>query len=574
MTRAGTGGDSVIDARLRLALLSIAAAAASCGGGGSGGGPPAPVAAPSPPPPAASFRDATPSSGIAFTVGFSGTMSNDEIPVILPSGAAAGDVDGDGRTDLLVVRGDLGPNLLYRNLGGMQFEDIAPASGIAYTKSATENYRHGSPALADLDGDGDLDVLLPGLDSDPTMVFANDGSGAFTDVTAGSGLDAMASEFTFSPAFGDYDMDGDLDLLLGHWGTPRDFSNPGETEHLWRNDSDAGGIRFTPVTQAAGLSQAFIASDDPLITQRNFDYAFAPTFAKVDDDALPDILLVADFNFSHVFMNNGDGTFRNATDYAVIKDGNGMGSAVGDYDGDGDLDWFVSSIRATGENIPDELSQIGNRLYRNDDGVFNDATSDAGVADGGWGWGSSFVDFDNDGDLDIYQTNGWPRFDQYGGFPTDTTRAFVSNGDGTFDEDAAGLGMEDSEEGRGVVCADFDDDGDMDLLLLHRNPINAATLWENTTDNGAGYLGVVLRGLPPNTAAVGARITASVDGRELMREVTLGSNFASHNPVRQLFGLGESSFVDRLVVDWPDGEQTTMTGVDANRYIEIAHPRR
>ena len=530
---------------------------------------------PGPPlPPAPAFVDVTAESGIAFTSGYTGTMSNDEVAIILPSGVAAGDVDADGMVDLFIVRGDNGPNLLYRNVGGMQFQDIATASGVAYTESPTTSYRHASPALADLDGDGDLDLLLPGLDSDPTLVYANDGTGNFVDVTAGSGFDSMTSAFSFSPALGDYDLDGDLDLLLGHWGTPRDFTTPGDTEILWRNDSDATGIRFVSVGDTAGLSTPFITSTDPLITQRNFDTSFTPTFARIDDDAYPDILLVADFNFSHVFMNNGDGTFANATDFAVITDGNGMGSAVGDYDADGDLDWFVSSILANGDDVPDMLSLIGNRLYRNEMGTFNDVTSEAGVADGGWGWGSCFVDLDNDGHLDIYQTNGWPGFDVFGGFPTDTTRVFMSDGNGAFVNDAARLGLDDTEEGRGVVCADFDSDGDMDILLLHRNESNAVTLWENTADNGANYLAVDLQGLPPNTDGVGARITVSAGGGDQIRDVFLGSNFASHNDTVQSFGLGDTSFVDNLVVDWPDGEQSVITGVDANQRLVISHPLR
>ena len=560
--------------RFRLLLAAVAALPLCACSGGSDGASTAAPPPPAPPPPPPLFIDATADSGIAFTVGYSGTMSNDEVALILPSGVAAGDVDNDGRVDLFIVRGDVGPNLLYRNLGGMRFEEIADAAGVAFTASAAGNYRHGSPALADLDGDDDLDLLLPGLDSDPTMIYVNDGSGVFTDATAGSGLDGMVSEFSFSPALGDYDLDGDLDLLLGHWGTPRDFSNPGDTEHLWRNDSDATGIRFSSVSDTAGLSTPFITSTDPLITQRNFDTAFTPTFARIDDDAYPDILLVADFNFSHVFLNAGDGTFRNETDFAIITDGNGMGSAVGDYDADGDLDWFVSSILARGDDVPDMLSLIGNRLYRNDLGTFNDVTSDAGVADGGWGWGSCFADLDNDGHLDIYQTNGWPGFAVHGGFPTDATRVFMSDGSGSFTEQAAQLGLDDTEEGRGVVCADFDDDGDIDILLLHRNAGNALTLWENTTDDDANYLTVSLLGRAPNTRAVGARITVSSGGRDQIRDVILGSNFASHNDTVQTFGLGIVSFADNVAVDWPDGERTVITGVDANQRLVIPHPLR
>ena len=439
---------------------------AGCGGGG-GSPPPAPpptgpVTGPVQPPPTEDpqFTDVTGDSGISFTIGFSGEMRNHEVPILAPSGVAAGDYDRDGDVDLFIVRGDLGPNLLYRNDGELRFAEVAAEADVAFTKPGDRTYRHGSPTMADLDGDGDLDLLIPGLDGDPSFIFANDGDGTFTDVTAGSGLDGMRAAYSLSPALGDYDLDGDLDLALGHWGTPRDFiGGVGDTEHLWRNESVAGRIRFRSVSEEAGIAPSVVLNRDPRISQRAFDPTFTPTFARIDDDAYPDLLMVGDFNFSQVFLNNRDGTFRNVTDYEVIIDGNGMGSAVGDYDGDGDLDWFVSSILAIGENVPTHVSRIGNRLYRNDDGVFVDATNVADVADGGWGWGSCFIDFENDGDLDIYHTNGWTEFDEFGGFSRDESRAFVSDGAGGFRESAASLGLNDAEQGRGVVCADFDNDG-------------------------------------------------------------------------------------------------------------------
>ncbi|MYE12372.1 MAG: hypothetical protein F4X99_12095 [Gammaproteobacteria bacterium] len=515
----------------------------------------------------------TADSGISFTIGFASDMRNPEVPIVAPSGAAAGDYDGDGDVDVFIVRGDLGPNLLYRNNGRMRFTDVAAEAGVAFTKPGERTYRHGSPAMADLDGDGDLDLLIPGLDGDPTFVFSNDGDGTFTDVTPGSGLDRMRAEYSLSPAFGDYDLDGDLDLALGHWGTPRDFlGGVGDTEHLWRNDSEAGRIRFSSVSEEAGIAPSVILNTDPRISQRAFDPTFTPTFARIDDDEYPDLLMVGDFNFSQVFLNNRDGTFRNVTDYEVIVDGNGMGSAVGDYDGDGDLDWFVSSILAIGEDVPSHVSRVGNRLYRNDEGVFVDATEVADVADGGWGWGSCFLDFENDGDLDIYHTNGWTEFDEYGGFTRDASRAFVSNGAGGFRDSAATLGLDDTEQGRGVVCADFDNDGDVDILLLHANAENAATLYRNDTE-GNHYLGVRLQGRHPNSSAVGARIVLDAGGTDYLREVHLGSNFASHNPTAQVIGLGRATQVERLWVFWPDGEETFEQMVAVDRYVDIAHPR-
>lgn len=490
-----------------------------------------------------------------------------------PSGVAAGDYDGDGLIDLVVVRGDVGANLLYRNLGDLQFEEVARQAGIAWSNAIGENFRHGSPGLADLDGDGDLDLFLPGMGHDPSLLYRNNDDGTFTNVTPGSGLDLIESEFNFSPAFGDYDLDGDLDMLLAHWGSARDRSDSSaEPEYVWRNDSDEVGMLFTPVTLETGVAPSILNPEDPLLTRDREDYSFAPSFARINQDRYPDILMVADFNHTQIFQNRLNGTFENVTDFDVIIDGNGMGSALGDYDGDGDLDWFVSSILATGSEVPVQLSKIGNRLYRNDDGRFSDVTELAGVADGGWGWGSCFLDFENDGDLDIYHTNGWSQADEFGAFSSDASRAFVSDGQGRFVEMASELDLDDTDSGRGIVCADFDNDGDVDILQLHTRIVSGATLWRNDSQ-GNNYLAVKLKGEAPNTGAVGARILIRADGEDQMREVVLGSNYLSHNPTDQYFGLGSAANIETLTVEWPDGSETLMQNVDANQRLTIEHPR-
>ena len=564
-------------------LVAVALATLNCGGGGSsnsaGRAPnPDPPQGPSEPPQdvvTTGFTDVTAQSGIGFAVGYSRQLTDSEVEMTVPSGVAAGDYDGDGLIDLVIVRGDVGPNLLYRNLGELRFEDVAVAAGIAWSKAPGENYRHGSPGLADLDGDGDLDLLLTGMGHDPAKLYRNNGEGSFTDVTQGSGFDQILSEFSFSPAFGDYDLDGDLDVLLAHWGTPRDRTDETlETEHLWQNEStDATGMKFRAVTREAGVAPDILAPNDPHITRDRDDYTFTPSFARINADRYVDILMVADFNHSQVFHSKQDGTFVNATDVEVIIDGNGMGGALGDYDFDGDLDWFVSSILGRGENLPPQISGIGNRLYLNQDGAFVDVTDAVGVADGGWGWGSCFMDFENDGDLDIYHTNGWPDADDFGAFSSDRSRAFVSMNGTRFEDRADELGLDDAHEGRGVVCADLDNDGDTDILLLHTGTERSATLWRNNTD-GNNYLAVTLRGDPPNTQAIGARITLRVGELDLMREVSLNSNFLAHNAAEQVFGLGQAERVPMLTVDWPDGSETLMQDIEANQRLEIDHPRR
>jgi len=555
------------DIRHLAAFVAIFALMIACGSEGYSN-----VPAPAPPT-QKQFVSVTAASGIDYTNGLVNLPTPVTVARIAPSGAASGDYDNDGMIDLFIVRGDIGPNLLYRNTGNLVFEEIAAAAGLAYTKSATENYRHSGPMFADMDGDGDLDLFLGGLGGDPSLIFANNGDGTFSDVTAGSGIDTLTASHNISAAFGDYDLDGDLDLFVAHWGTVRDFSSPGDTEHLWRNDTDAIGIKFTSVSESAGISPSILTLPDNLTTLQTSDFTFAPTFARINDDLYPDILSVADFNYSQFFINNQDGTFSNATDTGVIIDGNGMGSAVFDYDGDGDLDWFVTSIEChpNSDCRNGAWSQIGNRLYRNQNGAFEDVTDEAGVASGGWGWGACVLDFENDGDLDIYHTNGWSLVDNFNNFEFDVSRAFVANGAGQFEDQSEEIGLADTEQGRGVVCADFDNDGDVDILQLHRSPVVAATLWRNDT-NSNNFLSVKLNGETPNTEAAGARITITYGGTTQMREICIASNFVSQNPAVQTFGLGHAAQVDELTIQWPDGRNTVLTDIQAGQFITVDHP--
>jgi len=546
-------------------IVGLGSIIASCGGGGGN----APAATnPPPPPPQAQFADVTAASGISFEVSFSDNPGDSNIVAAFAGGVGAGDYDGDDDIDLFVVRGDAGPNLLYRNDGDNTFSEVAAFAGLAYTKSATENYRHSGPTFADMDGDGDLDLMLGGIQGDPCRLFANNGDGTFTDVTANSGLDLIGATQNLSAAFGDYDLDGDLDMLIAHWGVERSGQDPGDTEHLWRNESTPAQIRFESVSVAAGLSPSIITLDDPLIQKPGFDNSFAPTFARLNDDLYPDFVMSGDFNTSMIFMNNADGTgtFTNVTDVTVIRDANGMGSALGDYDNDGDLDWFVTSIYRT-INV---LVENGNRLYRNDNGQFVDVTDTAGVVDGGWGWAACFVDLNNDGHLDLYHTNGWHE-DLADDYRADTSRAFISNGDGTFQNQANALGIDDSDQGRGAVCADFDRDGDIDIFLWANEGPNAGRLFRNDGSEN-NYLVVKLRGLPPNTEAAGARIRATVGNETQLREISIGSNYISQNPTEQHFGIGVAPQVDSLVVEWPDGTMSDMGIVQGNQRIVIDHP--
>jgi hypothetical protein len=565
-------------ARFTFARLSgwllAAATLAGCGGGGSDAGDnPSGAPPPSPSQPALQFSNITNSTGISFVHGIvNGTDSKAEM---FAGGAAAGDYDGDGDIDLYIVRGNVGPNLLYRNDGGNRFTDVAAAAGVARANAAGGGYLQSGPVFVDLDGDGDLDLFVGGLEGDPSALFENEGDGTFRDVTVSSGVASLAAVNNISASFGDYDLDGDLDMLLAHWGTPRPPDGNGgygDTETLWRNDSDASGIAFTNVSVESGISAAVIARRGGYggfqPNALDYDYSFVAAFARMDGDLYPDLLIVSDFNNSRFLLSNGAQagpvTFRDATDNAVIIDRNGMGSSIGDVDNDGDLDWFVTGIFGASETV-------GNRLYRNEgNGLLQDVTVSAGVQDGGWGWGACFADFDLDGRLDIFHTNGWTNdLNAIDDFEHDRSRLFISQANGLRFSDVAGArGMTDTEQGRAVVCADFDGDGDVDIFMTNRGLANSGALWLNDDPSNANKsLTVRLVGAPRNTEAVGARIRLTIGGNTQMREIAAGSNFTSQTPAVQVFGLGTASAADAVEIEWPDGATDSYSNVAAGKVV-------
>jgi hypothetical protein len=554
------------------AIAVLASAVMSCGGGGGGDAPPPAANPPPAPSPGPQFSNKTNSTGIRFVHGIvNPTNSKAEM---FGGGVASGDYDGDGDIDLYVVRGNIGPNLLYRNDGDNRFTDVAAAAGVAHANPTGGGYLHSGPAFADLDGDGDLDLFVGGMGGDPCLLFANNGDGTFSDVTAQSGVQRMSATNTISASFGDYDLDGDLDMMLAHWGTPRPpdgAGGHGDTESLWRNDTNATGILFTNVSVESGVAASIIAArggyHDFQPDALDYDYSFTPTFARMDADRYPDILSVADFNNTRVFMSNGEQsgpvTFRDATDNAVIIDRNGMGAAVGDIDNDGDLDWFVTGLFGASETV-------GNRLYRNDgSGLLQDVTVTARVEDGGWGWGACFADFNLDGRLDIFHTNGWVAQNPIDDFEHDRSRLFISQASGlAFVDEAATRGMTDAEQGRGVVCADFDDDGDVDIFMTNRGLENSGAFWLNDDQASTNRsLSVRLAGSAPNTEAVGARIRVTVGGTTQMREIAAGNNFTSQNPTTQIFGLGTASSADSIEIEWPDGSVDTYSNVQPGAVV-------
>ncbi|TQV67342.1 CRTAC1 family protein [Exilibacterium tricleocarpae] len=535
-----------------LAYLCLGATLVSACGDGSGGGDNPDISSPG-----ASagigfrFNDATTSAGLDASHGFAGPGAS--MPMLFSSGIAVSDYDNDGDLDIYFVSGSAGANRLFQNQGDTTFVDIGDAAGVAIAGE-----KGSGPAFADIDGDGFVDLFVGAIDGDPAHLFQNNRDGTFTEVTAASGLGFSASN-QVSAAFGDIDNDGLLDLFVTHWGN--DVGDADSSTHLWRNLSATQPFQFTDLSDSSGLSAIYRAE---LV-----DYSFTPNFTDMDSDGDQDILLASDFGTSKVLRNDGGTTFVDITT-AQISDKNGMGAAVGDYDNDGDLDWFVSAISyiEPPAGAFGVARSSGNRLYNNDGaGNFTDVTGTAGVLRGDWGWGSCFADFNNDGHLDIFHVNGWVQT-SWPQYERTRSKLFLARGDGTFASVGGEAGISDMDQGRGLVCADMDADGDIDILVANNR--QRLRFYDNQLNLDNHFINIRLDGTAPNTEGVGARISVEAAGRVQTREMRRSNNYTSQNPARVHFGLGAATQVDTVTVQWPDGGSTRLDNIEADQHLVIA----
>ncbi|MEM6292705.1 MAG: CRTAC1 family protein [Myxococcota bacterium] len=459
----------------------------------------------------------------------------------MTGGFAAGDYDGDGDPDLYVPRTH-GGDLLLRNEGDGTFADATELTGLGRVGS-------GSAAWADVDNDGDQDLYVTAFGGTRHDLYINDGSGHFNE----QGLERGAAVATGHPhvpmgiAVGDYDLDGYLDLFVTEW-----MSDGGVGEHpshnrLLHNLGDAAPGHFEDVTIAAGvdLDLVWVEADAWPGT-----WGFAPAFADLDGDRWPELIVTSDFGCSRLFWNDGDGTFTDGTVAAGVGlDDNGMGSTLGDMDGDGDLDWFVTAITDFG-------GPLENRLYRND-GMrsFTELAEPAGVADGGWGWGATFFDPDLDGDLDLVMASGY----YYAHWVAHPNRVWLNDGDGAFGDDvAAQVGLDLVAQSRGLLAFDYDGDGDQDVLVA--NNAEAPALFRNDSTGPHDWLRVRVQGTTSNADGLGARVRvqAEAGGPWQTREVGSASHFLGQQPKPVHFGIPAGSDpIHEVRVYWPatDTEQ-------------------
>lgn len=466
-------------------------------------------------------------------------------------GAVAEDFDGDGWVDLFVLRGGLGPNLLYLNQGDGSFVDEAA------TRGAGQTGRHSAVCGADYDSDGDIDLFISAIEG-PHLLLTNDGSGVFT-------VDPEAiprrSDKSTSPSWADVDGDGLLDLAIGAWTSGEDGSI-----HLYRNQGAAGFSLFQII---------------PLT------WAFVPHFADLDGDGNVDLVAVGDFGGTRFYRNDGRGIFLPAGSSDIE---NGMGVATADLDYDGDLEVFMTSIQH-----PDPESNApgtnGNRLLLNNGhGDFLDITTASGVRTGYWGWGAVFADLENDGDEDLFHLNGFSSL-LTNLAPFRHTPALLFENEGSLKFTEVGAASGDAAEmgpGRCVVSFDYDNDGDLDLFIVNNTDFQAGenpnqvtvfpgdlVLLRNDSEATGHWLKVRVEGHPPHHAhGMGARIYAGLPGKTQMREINASSNYGGHGPYRIAhFGGGAAAQFEMVSVQFPNGDTVRLENVPLNQELVVASSR-
>lgn len=481
----------------------------------------------------------------------------------MTSGIAAEDFDGDGDVDLFVPNGRTYPDQFYENLGGGVFVENAATMGLA----STENHR--GALWVDYDGDHDLDLLVAGdnhlLSSGFTMssmrLWQQQADGSFVERTTEAGLGGLLYPAAFGNthlggmAAGDLDEDGWVDIILTFWQT----LNGGALAHVFMNHGDG---TFTDATATSGLGAVAEAHWQPVIHDFN-------------RDGWLDVFVAVDYTENRLWLNQHDGTFVGGAGPAKCDNAwNDMGVALGDYDNDGDFDLIVTNIY---DDPTGSSGWVGthNVLFRNDSagGVvsFAEVSEAAGVHAGDWGWGVTFFDADCDGWLDVAQTNGFATQPRY---VDDMTHLFRSLGGSpvTFADLSPACGVSDIDVASCMIAADVDRDGDLDLLQTCAE--GTLRLYENQTlpqagSVEAGYLVVRPRMHGHNWWALGAEVRVRTGSVWRARLITAGTSMMGQEPSEAHFGLGGATVADEVVVSWPDGRETVLTGVGVNQVVDV-----
>ena len=523
------------------------------------------------------FTNVAAKSGLTFEH-TNGASAEKYLAETMGSGAVFFDYDDDGWVDVFFVDGgslaDRGAasrarHRLFRNSGKGVFTDTTEASGIRHRE-------YGMGACAgDIDNDGRVDLYITNYGAN--VLYRNQGKGVFADATRAAGVGLAG--WSTSCAFLDVDVDGDLDLFVANYldappdnnrfcGDPQrrirvychPLNYPGMASVLYRNDGK--GV-FTDVSAQAGVA-------------KHVGNGLGVAVGDYDDDGLPDVFVANDAVPNFLFHNEGGGRFSEAAllaGVAVARDGKaraGMGTEFADYNGDGRLDLVVTNHEFETHS-----------LFRNDGrGSFVDATVEAGIGPPTLpfvGFGVVFLDFDNNGDLDLSIVNGHV-IDNTALFRAGSSHAqrkllFRNTNRRRFTEIGrqAGSGFAGDAVGRTAISGDIDNDGDLDLLVTNNG--GSPDLLRN--DGGSRQNAVLVRaiGSRANRDGLGARITVVAGGRSQVREVKSGSSYLGQNDLRAHFGLGSVSRIEQMEVRWPGGKTETFRDVAANELVTVTEGR-
>jgi hypothetical protein len=568
----------VITRRELLALLAASSAGPAFAQGiSSRGVKPLPRGKPSGRPFPSRFTDVAKQAGLVEPTIYGGIETKSYIIEVVGCGVAFFDYDNDGWMDLFVLSGtrlDGAPagatNRLYKNNRDGTFTDLTEKAGLVRTGWAS------AVTVGDYDNDGFDDLFITGYGHN--VLYHNNGDGTFTDVTEKAGLRQDTERYGSGCTWVDYDRDGHLDLCVANYlnTTLEKLPKPGENaDCTWKGIPVNCGPRGLP----SGFVQMFRNNGDGTfadvsrqsgIAAASGSYPMTAVAADYDNDGWPDIYVACDSTPSWLFRNQHDGTFREEAlerGVALSEDGleqAGMGVGVGDYDLDGNLDIFKT-----------HFADDTNVLYRNDGkGNFDDVTIRAGIGveTRYVGWGAGIVDLDNDGYPDLFLVTGsvYPEVERrLPAYPFRTPRLVFRNlGDGRFEEliDEAGAGVAATHTSRGCAFGDFDNDGDMDVLVINMN--EPPSLLRNDVSGTGHWLKVLLVGVTSNRSAIGARVTTRYGGRTQAQEVTAQSSFYSTNDRRLHFGLGAATVAD-LTIRWPNGTTETVAKVEADQLVVI-----